>query len=352
MNMLKHYIGATIITAVATLSSCNSTSIGSAMQAAGVPGEVMLVMDGPDFSEPAAHDIVNNLQEAQPSLPQLESRLEVTSTIARAGFDGMIRRARNIVLVNVDPERFSKTSLSPQYDVWAEGQLVVQINAPSLDSVSSFIKRGDDLLAQMIIRHELYRLALAIGDKPSPNVKQKADSLFGLTLDAPRDITKHKVAKDFLWMSNGAMRQRHDILLYSYPYHRSSDLELDRIVAVRDSVLKANIQGEFEGSYPSTVSLGLYYRRVRLPNTPIRTEVRGLWQMEGGAMMGGPFVLHAYHDQESGRVIVAEGFVYHPNEEKLTLLRTMEAMLYSLRPATTAEYNPRSILSASYTPMK
>lgn len=319
------------------------------MQAAGTPGEVMLVMDGPDFSSQAAHDIVNILEAPAPSLPQEEPRLRVTSTVATAGFTSMVRRARNVVMVEIDPSRYSHCKLHTVYDQWATGQLVVKFTAPALDSVSSYVRAHEETFVNLIVRHELFRLASATEESISQRVIERTDSLFGLRFNVPRDIQHHKIGENFLWMSNAQMRQRRDILVYTYPYRSNKDLGLDRLIEVRDSVLKQNIKGEFEGTYPSTVRGGLYYRKVQLPRQPQRTEVRGLWQMEGGAMMGGPFVQHAFLDSAKRRVVVAEGFVYHPNEEKLTLIRTMEAALYSLRPSSQTEYNPQIILSSGYT---
>lgn len=336
-----------------SLASCNgSSAVGSIMQAAGVPGEVMLVMDGPDFASQAAHDIVNILEQEAPALPQEESSLSVTSTVAKAGFNSIARRARNIIIVDIDSTRFSACSMHLSYNEWAQGQLVLRILSPNLDLVSDYVRTHSEALVNAIVRHELYRLALATQEAYSQRAIEYADSLFGLRVIVPRDIQNHKVAKDFLWMSNAQMRKRKDILLYSFPYTGPRDLGLDRLVEVRDSVLREHIKGEFEGSYPITFRSGLLIRKVQLPDQPLRSEVRGLWEMHGGAMMGGPFVQQAYHDQARGRVVVFEGFVYNPNEDKLTLIRTMEAALYSLSPASTTEYDPRTILKASYTRAK
>ena len=80
-----------------------------------------------------------------------------------------------------------------------------------------------------------------------------------------------------------------------------------------------------------------------------RAELRGLWKMEGGAMMGGPFVSHAIVDKAAGKVYVFEGFVYRPNEDKLHLIRMMESSLYSFRPSAVKAFDPGIILKARYT---
>ena len=59
-------------------------------------------------------------------------------------------------------------------------------------------------------------------------------------------------------------------------------------------------------------------------------EARGFWKMEND-MMGGPFVSHSSVDTVNNRVVVVEGFVYAPEKMKRTMIRRLEAALYTLR---------------------
>ena len=59
-------------------------------------------------------------------------------------------------------------------------------------------------------------------------------------------------------------------------------------------------------------------------------EARGFWEMKND-MMGGPFVSHSSVDTVNNRVIVVEGFVYAPEKMKRTMIRRLEAALYTLR---------------------
>jgi hypothetical protein len=58
-------------------------------------------------------------------------------------------------------------------------------------------------------------------------------------------------------------------------------------------------------------------------------EARGLWHMENDAM-GGPFVAHSVVDTINNRIVVVEGFVYAPEKMKRTMIRRLEAALYTL----------------------
>ncbi len=342
-----------LLTALLALSSCKSTSSkGSVLQqnAIGKPGELMLVMEKEYFESPMAQELYDLLEEDAPALPQSEPSLRI-SRVPTQSFKGTLQLVRNVFLLDIDPQRYTKVSLKYSYDDWATGQVVARLTSPSPDSVRSYIKANGEGLMNLFVRHELFLYAEVVAKTYSQKALEQVDSLFGHRVNVPEDIRHKRAGKDFLWMSNTSMRSRHDILVYTYPYHSPKDIGLDALVEKRDSVLKANIQGEFEGSYPCTEqNYGLLYRRVQLPTEETaRAELRGLWKMEGGAMMGGPFVSHAIVDKKAGKVYVFEGFVYRPNEDKLHLIRMMEAALYSFRPSGEKTFDPGLILKARFT---
>lgn len=350
---LKYRIGLALVVATFTFASCSSSSSKSSVlqqSAIGKPGELMLVMEKEYFESPMALELYDLLEEDAPALPQSEPSLRI-SRVPTPSFQGSLQLVRNVLLLDVDPQRYSKVSLKYSYDDWAKGQVVARMTSPSPDSIRTYLKTQGEGLMNLFVRHELFLYGEVIGKTYSQKATDLTDSLFAHRINVPEDIRSQRIGKDFLWMSNSSMRSRHDLLVYTYPYHSPKDISLDALVAKRDSVLKANISGEFEGSYPCTEqNYGLLYRRVQLPDEEMaRAELRGLWKMEGGAMMGGPFVCHAVVDKKAGKVYVFEGFVYRPNEDKLHLIRMMEAALYSFRPSSTKTFDPAIILKAQYT---
>ena len=60
-------------------------------------------------------------------------------------------------------------------------------------------------------------------------------------------------------------------------------------------------------------------------------ETRGLWKIEDGEAMGGPFVSLTRLDQVNGRVVTAETFLFAAGQKKRNALRQNEAILYSLK---------------------
>ena len=45
--------------------------------------------------------------------------------------------------------------------------------------------------------------------------------------------------------------------------------------------------------------------------------------------MGGPFVSHSFLDDKNQTVITVEGFIYAPDLDKRTMMRQLEALIYS-----------------------
>jgi hypothetical protein len=94
--------------------------------------------------------------------------------------------------------------------------------------------------------------------------------------------------------------------------------------------MKENIQGGEPDSYIQTAP-GTVEITAEAYNGKYMSVARGLWYMENDDMFGGgPFVSHSIVDEENGKVIVVEAFVYAPNKAKGGFMRKLESSLYSL----------------------
>ena len=119
--------------------------------------------------------------------------------------------------------------------------------------------------------------------------------------------------------------------VYSYPYTSPEDFTEQRFIHMRDSVMKENIQGGEPDSYIQTVE-GSVTLTPTAYNGKYMSVARGLWYMKNDDMFGGgPFVSHSIVDEENGRMIVVEAFVYAPNKKKGGFMRKLEAALHTLK---------------------
>ena len=153
--------------------------------------------------------------------------------------------------------------------------------------------------------------------------------VLGCDMLIPPDIAKMKIGKDFIWASNDGLQTVQNIVVYAYPYSTQKVFDKHSFIALRDTFMGRNIPGYNPGSVmqtnPECVDVRNYTQ-----NGQFIQEARGLWEMSGDAM-GGPFVSQSRVDSVNNRVIVTEAFVYAPSKMKRSMIRRLEASLYTLR---------------------
>ena len=322
--------------ALLATSSCSGGGGSTFTQASGKPNEVMLVMDRDYLADSVGTAVKEMLRSYVPAMPQVEEQMDVT-TVDPKDFDTFLRYVRNILIVDIDAGRYTQNSVKFAYDQWAHGQIVVTIQSPSPDSVCSLIADRGRAVLNLFVRHELAVQASNLVKNFSRTADQLAVKHIGYHLNAPEDIVSYKVGENCLWLSNNTMRRRTDMLLYKVPYHGEA-LTVPYLVALRDSVLATNVPGPVEGSHAVTIE-----------GQPMRTELRGLWELRGGGAMGGPFVQHAFVTPSGDELVVAEAFVYHPNEAKRDVMQQVEAALFSVRADTIEQWTADQVAQARWT---
>ncbi|MDR0572926.1 MAG: DUF4837 family protein [Tannerella sp.] len=324
---MRPFVFITLISLTLGLSSCDSGSTMS--RATGIAYEVIVVMDKAAWDGAAGSAVKEELTSPVPYLPQAESSMRYT--YARPDqFDGLLKYVRNILIVNIDKKLYTKVSLLKEPDKWARGQMVVYMNAPDARSLETFLLEHQRAIVNFFTKEEMKRTKEFLYQTYSPTVMEKVKAKFGITLNAPSEIASFKDGEDCLWFSNDAAVGRMDLLIYSFPFEDPNTFTLDYLVAKRDSFTKQMIPGSFPGSYMSTEKRVVDYDAITLHGKYCGV-LRGLWRMEGGDMMGGPFVSYARVDEANKRVIVTEGFVYEPQKDKRNYIRRMEAALQTAR---------------------
>ena len=317
---------------LAGFSSCNWTSsspVASLRHATGWPFEVVVVMEKGAWNGEAGELLKDQLQLPIPALPQPEASMRITYT-EPTGFSGLLKYVRNILVVSIDPNRYTKAGITVSSDNWARGQSVVNLHAPSTTALTEYLLLNEGKLVAHFNQKERDRWVAVLNQHYSTFVKEKLVRQFGVSLCVPEDMSFSKDTINFFWGSNNANKGRTDVLVYSFPYTSQKAFTEDYLVAMRDSVLKQNVPGSFPGSYMKTEErFGLSYESISYQGDYCGV-LRGLWKMEGDKM-GGPFVSHALLDKTKQRVIVVEGFVYAPESKKANLIRRMEAALFTLQ---------------------
>lgn len=293
----------------------------------GNPYEVMVVADDSIWERYAGRALDVVLNKPLKGLPQEESTFHV-SRITPDNYDRITNLFRNIIIFKIGRE-YSEPRFRLLRDEFSTPQMIMTIQGPSVSEVSTFITEQTDFIIKFFSDEEINRAAREFHDEHNIKFAKKVKEMFGCEFYIPVDINKMKIGDNFIWASNDALTGIQNIVIYSYPYATEKVFRRGVYIALRDSFMKANIPGGKPNQYMATDK-----DHVDVKNITVRgefaQEARGLWHMENDAM-GGPFVAHSMIDTINNRVIVAEGFVYAPDKMKRTMIRRLEAALYTLR---------------------
>lgn len=267
-------------------------------------------------------------------LPQMEATFTVTH-VTNAQFDDFLKSTRNILFIDINPNKYTFVKVLKSRDVWSKPQAMIRIQAPSDEALLDYWSANGESLREWFVREELARQILFYRANTNKDARAYLSEQ-GYDLLIPEDfITVQK--GDVLWCCNNKGPMRKDIVVYSYPYTAQEQFSCDSIVAMRNAILGQLVSAQVEGSYMGTEykhfppvtrqvpalrdSVGGFYAM----------ETRGLWKIYNGEAMGGPFVSLTRLDQVNGRVVTAEVFLFAAGQKKRNAMRQLEAILYTLQ---------------------
>lgn len=325
MKLVSYFFSLTF--AALSLASCSKdgksliTPVSS-----GRPYEVMVVADDRCWMSPDSA-LYHVLDTDVPGLPQAERSFRI-SRIRPAHFDRTMRLFRNIIMVDINPEKYTQVRFKYTRDAYASPQMIMTIQAPSQVEFADYVSKNGQVIIDFFTRAEMNRQVKLFEKKHSPMVSAKVGSLFGCDIWMPSEMESSKEGKNFFWASTNLNDM--NFVMYAYPFRSNDTFTKEYFIHKRDSVMKVNLPGYKEGVFMQTADSALVEVRDLNLHGDYVFEARGLWEMNGDAM-GGPFVSIVRVDRQSANVIVAECFVYNPGKLKRDQMRKLNAALYTLR---------------------
>ena len=315
--------------------------------------KLSLVNEASGYTEPVTttYDLVEAIMSADmPCMPQVEPYFRLTQ-VATAQFDDMFKPTRNILFIDINPQKYTQLKTKVSNDYWSTPQAICRIQTPSQEEfVSYWLEHGEEVRdwfvnqeikrqtkfyrastnkeARAILQQEGYDMLI-----PEDYMVIMDTVLGGATTYSLRNPITIVPGVRLLWCCNNKGSMRRDIVVYTYPYTDENTFTLDYLNAKRDEVLGRVISASVEGSYMGTEYKVMppVVRNIVVHEDEHATEVRGLWKILDGEAMGGPYVSHTRLDQVNGRVVTAETFLYAAGQKKRSALRQAEAILYTLQ---------------------
>ena len=318
-----------IATAIMAISCANENNM-FLPSSSGLPYEVLVVCDEDTWTAPAGRALYDVLDTDIPALPQSERSFRMSHTMPTA-FSRLLKTFRNVIEVKIDKTQYTQTKFKYTENKYAEPQMIMTIQSPSREEFQEYVTKNAQIIIDFFTSAEMNRELRDLKKKHNKAFLDSTKAKFGCELLIPQNITGIKGGEDFLWASDISNHNSSimNFVMYSYPYTSTENFSRENFIHMRDSILKVNIPGNRPDRYMATDTMF-----VDVYDTEFRERymqiAKGLWQMEND-MMGGPFVSHQLVDEKNGKVIVVEAFIYAPNQKKGSLMRKLEAALFSLK---------------------
>lgn len=242
------------------------------------------------------------------------------------GFLKLNTEHRNVLIINVNPEKYDTTRLVVTQDVYALNQLLLSATAPT---ASDMVRLLDTERENILGAYELVeqRRNVAAYEKFGPkHLRDLVKEKFGFEMHLPAGFKLAKQTNDFVWMRYEMPKSSQGVLIYSYPYNGPQDLSESHIIAQRNKYA-ALVPGPADGSYMTTAYGQSDAIRI---DGRLWIRTRGLWDVEGD-FMGGPFVSFTTLDTSTNRVVTIDGYVYSPELHKRNYIRELEHIVHTVK---------------------
>jgi len=261
-------------------------------------------------------------------LPQYEPVFDVLHVTHNA-FSNVFKSQRNIVITEISP-RHKESRMVARKDLWAKPQLVITLYGANDDSIVSLLTNYDYKIINLLNEMERKRLTDVYRKNQDNSIVQKIKQDHKLSIIIPNGYKLEVDSPDFAWLSYEEGEIIQSILIYHYSYTDTNTFTYDYLVSKRDKFLRRYVRGTEEGSYITTEKeFNPKFAEYSLRGKRYITELRGLWKMENGISMGGPFVSITTLDEKSNRIVTIEGLVFAAGYNKRNFMRQVEAIVYS-----------------------
>ena len=301
----------------------------------GKVGDVLVVISDHQWKSACGDSIRQWLTEPVRGLPAPEPMFTLSQTGALTSF---LQKFRNILIVNINPG-YEMAKLGYKTDVYAQHQLIFNLDAPSPDSAIAGIFRNKDMITARFLAKDRNATIDDFKKIVATSVVEKIQEKFQVDIVIPKNYSLDVEKDDFVWIAREENERNWYLLMWKEPYTHTSQLDADSLIAKMNAMTKKYIPGPTDGSYMADEPTVSPVIKKFEKNGVYCVQINGLWQTVNGGYMGGPYVNHTIVDTRRGQIVTGIGFVFYPNRDKRHMIRQLEAILYSMRPTVEIESN-------------
>lgn len=317
-----------LVACVLSLAGCKQGNKKNLLpNVSGKAGEVLVIIEREQWEGNLGVAIRETLAMDTPYLAQREPLFSV-SNVPPGSFNNMFKMHRNLLIVNINPQN-QTNGVQYQYNIWAQPQAVVQLNAADADQALELFDEAAPIVSEFFEQSERDRIITNCKLYEETALREPVQRVTGGIIHFPSGYRCRKITDDFAWIADEKQYVQQYVMVYRYPVPAQGDVfSLENIISKRNEIMKGNVPGMFDGSYMTTsTAQEPTTRSLRFKGRSFM-ETRGFWEVHGD-FMGGPFVSHSFYSPDGKDIIVLEAFVFAPRYDKRQYLRQVESLLYS-----------------------
>lgn len=246
--------------------------------------------------------------------------------------------------------KYGNNFLIRKENLWAAGQLVMILTAPTIQELKLNILKDKDNLLYSYQKVSDERLKSCIYNPRYENVKLEGRFLkehgwviyiqknYKLALDTPTD--------NFVWLKRSSGSDMECWLFVKW-INNASPLYLneDSVKAVRNRMTEKYYRTGDSANV--NIAADNYMSSEVMFNGRYAIFTQGLWELNT-KRMGGPFINYTFFDEETKRLYMLDGSVFAPKYYKRNLIQQMDVLLQSFMTNGQLNNNKReSLLSAA-----
>lgn len=309
-----------LIVALVFVSCNDDTKI--VLASSGNLNEISIVVEDQLWEGSVGKALTNILSKPIYGLPQQEPLFKLRQIPPRV-FSGFVTKSRTIIIIERNKQKNTRLLLNK----YASPQTVIVVSGMTRNEIISELKKYSSKIINTIKSAEIKEKQRRI--RKSLSNSQVLDSMFKIKLDFPSIYRVAAADRGFVWLRKDTKSGSVNLTVFQTPL-KTSSLNTEKIITIRDSVSKQKIPGPTQGTYMSTET---QYKSVLKPIKISKykgLEVRGLWEVKK-QFMGGPFINFSIVDSINNRILFFDGFVYSPATKKASYIFEIEAIIKSLK---------------------
>tara|TARA_B100001057_G_scaffold237790_1_gene238094 strand:- start:1544 stop:2506 length:963 start_codon:yes stop_codon:yes gene_type:complete len=300
------------------ISACVGESTSVLPSYTGAINEVVIVIDEPIWEGAGGDSLRQSLSSEVPGISWSEPLFDVIQ-INSTAFSRIFKTHRNLVIV----QKGQQSKVYFDTKTYAQNQWLCIVEYQTTEDLPRLLGQYAPIMAYQIGQKEQKRHTAILPHKRQSEALIKC---FNLKFGLPSEYKLVLDTNRFCWFEYNPPDKETIKGVFVYEYPSTSSFNSNTILSARDSVLQQFVFGSSEGSYMTTERLYPPYISTYSHNIFEGLKVKGLWKMQN-AFMGGAFISHFLNDTINDRILVIEGFLFNPGEDKRNRLQELEWLI-------------------------